>query len=304
MPGYKAGGALRTIANMVEMIGDEFNFSIITSDRDFGDVNAYENVVLDQWVQLAKCQVYYMSAQNQSFYTLNKLISETPHDILYLNSFFDPVFTIRPLLCRRLKGVPLQPAIIACRGEFSHGSLAIKKWKKRLYIVLARILGIYRNLTWQASSEHEAERIGHVIGETVRQTVVAPDLVFAKCHVKPDKQCSKRMKNTPLRIVTLLRICQTKNLDYALRIIEKVSVPVIFDIYGPKEDNDYWQLCESIIKGLPSSVRVQYKGSLEHDDVLHTLADYDLFFYYCREDDLVDIIGAKGQRGQKDKNHR
>gem|GEM_PF-3604135 len=32
----KAGGSIRTIANVLERLRDEFEFHIITSDRDFG----------------------------------------------------------------------------------------------------------------------------------------------------------------------------------------------------------------------------------------------------------------------------
>ena len=37
LPGYKAGGPIRTLANMVDRLGDEFQFKIVTLDRDFGD---------------------------------------------------------------------------------------------------------------------------------------------------------------------------------------------------------------------------------------------------------------------------
>jgi hypothetical protein len=34
LPGYLAGGPIRSIANMVDALGDEFEFRIVTSDRD------------------------------------------------------------------------------------------------------------------------------------------------------------------------------------------------------------------------------------------------------------------------------
>ncbi len=37
LPGYKAGGPIRTLENMVDALGDEFEFRIVTSDRDLGD---------------------------------------------------------------------------------------------------------------------------------------------------------------------------------------------------------------------------------------------------------------------------
>jgi hypothetical protein len=37
LPGYKAGGPLRSIANLVATLGLEFHFRIVTLDRDLGD---------------------------------------------------------------------------------------------------------------------------------------------------------------------------------------------------------------------------------------------------------------------------
>ena len=44
LPGFKAGGALRSTVNMIDRLGGEFDFKILTSDRDEGDQNSYKNV--------------------------------------------------------------------------------------------------------------------------------------------------------------------------------------------------------------------------------------------------------------------
>ena len=40
LPGYKGGGALRTIVNLVQHLGEEFDFWIVTRDRDLGDMHS------------------------------------------------------------------------------------------------------------------------------------------------------------------------------------------------------------------------------------------------------------------------
>jgi len=40
-PGYKSGGPVRTIANMVEHLGDELDFRIVTRDRDALELEVY-----------------------------------------------------------------------------------------------------------------------------------------------------------------------------------------------------------------------------------------------------------------------
>ena len=44
LPGYKAGGPVRSIANVVETLGDEFEFRIVTSDRDLLDEVPYPGI--------------------------------------------------------------------------------------------------------------------------------------------------------------------------------------------------------------------------------------------------------------------
>ena len=44
LPGYKAGGPITTLANMVERLGEEFSFRIATRDRDLGDTKPYSGI--------------------------------------------------------------------------------------------------------------------------------------------------------------------------------------------------------------------------------------------------------------------
>jgi hypothetical protein len=45
VPGYKVGGQLRSVANIVAALGEEFSFWILTLDRDLGDTLPYSSVV-------------------------------------------------------------------------------------------------------------------------------------------------------------------------------------------------------------------------------------------------------------------
>jgi len=37
LPGYKGGGPMRTLSTMVDRLGDEYRFRVLTRDRDLGD---------------------------------------------------------------------------------------------------------------------------------------------------------------------------------------------------------------------------------------------------------------------------
>ena len=43
-PGFKTGGPLQSVANLVQHLGKEFRFRIITSDRDYEDTDPYPNI--------------------------------------------------------------------------------------------------------------------------------------------------------------------------------------------------------------------------------------------------------------------
>ena len=119
LPGYKAGGPIQSVANLVEHLSDDLDFRIVTADRDMGDNAPYPGVAIDAWNTVGKAQVFYASRARRSLRGFARLMRETPHELVYVNSFFSPVFTQRPLLARTLGLAPRRPVVIAPRGEFS-----------------------------------------------------------------------------------------------------------------------------------------------------------------------------------------
>jgi glycosyltransferase involved in cell wall biosynthesis len=261
---------------MVEALGDEFDFRIVTSDRDATDTEPYPDVVDGVWKKIGKAQVLYLSPARRDLRRFAEILRETPHEALYLNSFFGPTFTLKPLLARRLGLVPKTRCVIAPRGEFSKGALKIKAWKKKAFLLSVRLAGLHRGLEWQASSEHEATDIRRTLGSLARRIEIAMDLPdMTSCRPPP---FAPRTPGEPLRICFLARISPMKNLDYALEILQQVKVAVRLDIYGPIRDQPYWSRCKKMIARLPDNVEARHCGSVEHDRVLLVLAEYDLFF--------------------------
>ena len=134
LPGYKAGGPIQSIANLVENLGDEFEFYIICNDRDQLDRQPYANVKIDEWNVVSKARVFYASSKNLSIKGITKLLNETKYDLLYFNSFFSFKFTVLPLVIYKFFLPFVKPCIIAPRGEFSLGALKLKHIKKNLFI--------------------------------------------------------------------------------------------------------------------------------------------------------------------------
>ncbi len=288
LPGYRSGGPVRTLANMVDRLGEEFRFRIITSDRDVLDGSAYAGVVVDEWNRVGNAKIYYASPAALTFRRLSKLIAATPHDVLYLNSFFHPVFATQPLVARRLGLLPRAPVVLAPRGEFSAGALEFKRWKKALYMKVATRLGLYRDLVWQVSSDLEAEHVRRRLGRVAKRVVVAPNVTRWISDLSVPVPARRR--GGVLRLVFLSRIAPKKNLDYALQVLGKVRVPVKFNIYGPVEDAGYWHRCQRLMDKLPGHVDVEYGSEVQPADVGEVLQAHDLFFLPTRGENYGHVI--------------
>lgn len=282
---------MRTIANFVEHLGDVFDIRIVTGDRDVLDSSPYINVVIDGWNTVGKAQVFYASSQKLTLRGISRLLNNTPHDILYLNSFFAWSFTGLPLLARRLELAPKAPCVIAPRGEFSEGAIALKAWKKQIYLWIAKLFGLYDRLTWQASSTFEVQDICRAFFLDKKKVVVAPDMPLKfSADLQTEGSLADRRQDSALRVVFLSRISPIKNLDFALQALALVREQVRFTICGPIEDPSYWQICKDLISELPRNISVTYQGQLHPDEVNARLKENDLFFLPTRGENYGHVI--------------
>ena len=93
-----------------------------------------------------------------------------------------------------------------------------------------------------------------------------------------------------LKAVFVSRISPKKNLLGAIEMLAKVGVPLIYDIYGPIEDQHYWGACQEKIRALPSNVQVNYKGPLSPHEVIKTISGYDVFFMPTKGENFGHVI--------------
>ncbi|WP_136161132.1 glycosyltransferase [Sphingomonas flavalba] len=277
LPGYKAGGPIRSVANIVEQLGEAFDFRIVTADRDLGDAQGYDGVSANAWTACGKAQVFYRAPGCRGWRALRKGLKKTRFDLLYLNSFFSVDSTLRFLLYRRLGLIARGPVLLAPRGELSRGALALKSSKKRIFIALAKAFGLYRNVTFHASSRYEAEDIKRVLGSASRVEVA--NNLTGHSAVPLSGQVS-RGDGEPIRAIFLSRISPKKNLAGAIKILSKLrNVRLDLDVYGVLEDNVYWRQCQAEIAHLPDNILIHYREALHPDKVLATLSAYDFFFF-------------------------
>jgi glycosyltransferase involved in cell wall biosynthesis len=275
LPGYMAGGPIRSLANLIQHFESEYDFYVITRDRDLGSDTPFVESLTGDWVKIGGAQVRYFSKSSYSATTIIKLVREVNPDLLYFNSFFDPLFTIKPLILRRLGLIPKSIAvIISPRGEFADGALAIKTAKKKVFLKVAKFFSLYKNLVWQASSEFESNDIKKNLGLDLN-VVIAANLPPRINH----RQITIKNKNPEsLQVVCVARVARNKNIDGALSILKLVTANINFHIYGPIEDKLYMDECLDIVKTLPNNIVVNFHGPLPSEKIMSVISAYDLFF--------------------------
>ena len=296
LPGYKSGGPAQSIANLVENLGDEFTFLVVSRDRDLGDTTPYQQAGTDDWYEMGKARVRYLGPKRQTLCAIAQLLRETPHDILYLNSVWDRYFTTVPLLILRLGGAPRpRRVILSPRGEFSPGALKLRHRVKKAYLWLTRSVGLYKGTIWQASTPLEAENIRQVMKISGNQFIKTASDLPRKFKGNPEKQMVSAQGM--LRIAFLSRISPMKNLYFALQVLQEVRANINFTIYGPNEDEHYWYKCSGLIDTLPDNVSVKVAGTVPSTDVVATLAEHDLFFLPTLGENFGHVIVEAFQAG-------
>jgi glycosyltransferase involved in cell wall biosynthesis len=287
LPGEKVGGPVRTTSNMVEWLGDDFDFRILTTDRDVGDTAPYPDIEYGAWHPVGKAKVRYLAPAEQSLLRLRNLINFLTYDVIYLDALFAP-FTLKVLFLRRLGLLPAKSIILVPRGQWRPEAMRIKSRKKRVFMSTAKVIGLYSNLHWHASSEAERSDIEHMIGGQTRDIRVIPNLPLPPSSASELHWREKQIGSC--RLVFLARIVRNKGLGFLLENLHEVRGCIELDIYGHQEDKQHWQECEEMIAHLPSNITATYKGIVRFDRVISTLSQYHLFILPTLSENFGQVI--------------
>lgn len=275
LPGYKSGGGVRTIVNMVERLSEQFNFSIVTRDHDGrSDRTPYSTVGINKWNRIGSADVHYVSAKKVNPISIRRLIKQVRPDRIYLNSFFS-TFTIFVAALRKLRLIEQIPITLGPGGEFSLGSLALKSLKKRAFILVTRSIRLYAGFTWRAASEIEKCEVERVQGKV--NVVVAPDMPPRSLSCDKTSSFPRLKTSGCVRFAFISRLARVKNVTYFLTNLGKIRGNLVVDIFGPIEHPDHWRDAVQIIHSLPTNISVSYKGPLEHGRIISTLSKYHFF---------------------------
>jgi glycosyltransferase involved in cell wall biosynthesis len=287
LPGFKGGGKLVSVRNLVAGLGSQYRFRVLTADRDLGDAHPYQGIDLNRWIENEDSEVFYTNSHRDWLEPIGRALSRTDYDVLHLNTVFSLPFGIVPLLLRRFGRFARKPLIVAPRGELGPGALAIKSVRKRTFLAVARRVGLFEGVRWQATGDEEARDIRGIFGLRARISV-APDLLSPE--YRSWKVTSYRKRFGRLDILFLSRVTPKKNLHLAIEALRGLPGDITFRIVGPIDDEPYWGRCRKLILTLPSNVRTEYSGPIAIAEVGNMLGRHGLFFLPTANENFGYVI--------------
>jgi len=270
LPGYKAGGPVVSIANMVKALGPHMQITVVCRDRDYLDSAPFRDIESDVWQPHGDAAVYYLSPGRSSYATIAGLVRSVNPKVIYINGLFSKVFSIFPLFAARRGD---ERVIVAPRGMLAPGALGIKPVRKRIFLIFAKMIGLYRRIELHATHDHEAGHIRKILGSRVPVKVL-PNLPSLwenepKPAVKPAGE---------LRVLTVARVAREKNLHFALECLVKAAEThrVSLTHIGPVYDEAYAARCREIADG--GNLKVEWLGPMPSAEIGRLYGKVHLFF--------------------------
>ena len=288
LPAQKYGGPVVSLYNFTEHLGDCYSIDILCKNHDLHDQTPFKDIQ-EGFQQVGKAQVCYLPDGSLNKKTFQEVIRERKPDCLYLSSIFDAKLNAPLLQIAKKQGLPV---VYAPRGELNPAVLAMKGFKKKVFLRLMRLSGLYKNVYFQASSEQEREMTVQALKVSRQQVLAVPNLPSA-----PAASRRSAKKTGQLRIVFLARIHRSKNLAFAIEQASKLQGEISFDIYGPVEHEDYWQQCKALMEKAPENVRFQYCGSVPVGSAGEVFGRYDCFLFPTLSENYGLVIAEAVQAG-------
>lgn len=282
-PGFRAGGPIRSVSNLVESMQSNFNFFIITSNKDLGAVSPYD-VEPNVWLTVEQFKVYY-SDEAPRIAFIKATIQDKNINAVYFNSLFSKDYTIVPLKgLKRLENCPR--LILAPRGMLSSKALGIKRIKKSIFLLLAKWTGLYDGITWHATSTDESIDIKNKFKKSA--VVEAPNLgVLQKKVINVGAKISK-----VIHIISISRISRIKNIHLILESLEKIPHDrrINYTHVGPIEDVEYWQECLLLKNRLSKNVSFRYAGEKSHVEISQILMESHLLMLLSDSENFGHVV--------------
>ncbi|MEH1124635.1 glycosyltransferase [Micromonospora sp. CPCC 206061] len=271
------------MAHIVDTAPEPIDVALLTRDRDLGAARPYPGLS-GRWVGRGRSQVFYLNTRSvRQWLRLWRDLRTTQFDVLYVNSLWNPSFSLLPIIAARLGVVRARRVLVAPRGELSPGALSLKAWKKQAFLKWWDRFLRSMDVVWHASTPREEADIKAACAW-------ARVLVNQNQFALPAEPLPVAAHDGPVRLVFVGRISPVKNLELVMRALPRVSKPLEFDIFGPVEDVGYWRRCQSLMGEISPAVQVKYRGELAPTEVRRTFGMYDAFVFPTLGENFGHVI--------------
>jgi len=278
LPAFRAGGPVQSIANLVKEFNEEVEYFIFCGDTDLNGAEL-ENITTGEWVRYNDHAWVWYSEPVKISDTMVKQVEIIKPGILYIIGIFSWHFNIVPLLfCKAPK------KILSTRGMLHPGALSQKKWKKKIYLQLFKLLEYHHKVLFHATDEEEHKYIRKYFGEAA--TIFTAGNFPNKMTVLPVAPKEPGF----LKLTSIALISPMKNILVVLQALEKLEANIQYDIYGPVKDKEYWERCKEKMKILRSNIRVNYHKEIEPQRVKEVLLDTHVFILPSKSENFGHAI--------------
>jgi glycosyltransferase involved in cell wall biosynthesis len=278
VPAYRAGGLVQSVANLVKTFNNNVEYFILCQDVDLNGA-VLENIETNKWLRFDDhTHVWYAGPERISD-TIVKQVEKLKPDILYIIGMFSWHFNIVPMLfCKGPK------KILSTRGMLHSGALSQKKWKKKIYLRLFKLLEYHYKVHFHATDDEEKKFILNYFGEVAKVSVagnfpnkISPLAVALK---EPGY----------LKLVSIAVISPMKNILFVLEALATSGYKIEYHIYGPLKDEDYWDVCKQKIKSLPENIKAFYHKEIEPRQVKEVLSEGHVFILPSKSENFGHAI--------------
>ncbi len=210
LPAFRAGGPIQSIANLVREFNADVRYFIFCSDTDMNGA-ALDNVKTGEWVQYkTQTQVWYADHEKISD-SLVKQVETIKPDVLYIIGIYSWHFNIVPLLyCKAPK------KILSTRGMLHPGALSQKKWKKKIYLGIFKLMEYHHKVYFHATGEEEKKYICNFFGKAAKVFVAGA----IPNKIQPIPIAEKERGN--LNLVSIGLISPMENILLVLQALQKL----------------------------------------------------------------------------------
>ena len=154
---------------------------------------------------------------------------------------------------------------------------------------LYKLMKLYRRVYFHTTDIIEAKRI--------KKIFVVDDITILPNVPKVSNASPLVKDKDELKLIFISRIRDNKNLLLALESLAECEGDIVFDIFGPVEDDAYWKKCQLAMEALPKNIVIKYKGVVAPTDISTVMRQYHALLLPTKTENFGHVIVEAMQSG-------